>query len=107
MTLKVRRPFKYHGTRLGKGDLLSPEPEGRLRTALVDGGFAEEWHGNLVEADPPVLASEPETFTVDEPDDEISLDDPPSEPVKAENASKKSAPKASAKPRSRVPANAG
>lgn len=42
MALKVMRPLKLNGRTYAKGEVIDGEPEGRLRTALVSGGFAHE-----------------------------------------------------------------
>jgi len=43
MAWRCRRPMRWAGVRLAKGDLLpSPEPVGRQRQTLVDGGYIEE-----------------------------------------------------------------
>lgn len=107
MTLKARRRFKYHGHPVAKGDLLDPEPEGRLRTALVDGGFAEEYHGNLQVAEPP--APPPPAPTPPEPVAEAEPVTPPAKKAPARKAaakSKKSTAKATKRPPAREPATA-
>lgn len=43
MALKVMRPLKLNGRQYAKGDVIVDEPEGRLRTSLVSGGFAHEY----------------------------------------------------------------
>lgn len=118
MTLKARRRFKYHGQHVAKGDLLDPEPEGRLRTALVDGGFAEEYHGNLATVPDPVPAppAPAEAVVPDPPAAEVvpapEAAKPAATPAKKAPAakkaasSKKSTAKASKRPPAREPATA-
>lgn len=112
MTLKARRRFKYHGQHVAKGDLLDPEPEGRLRTALVDGGFAEEYHGNLATVPDPAPASpapaEAVTPEPPAPDPPEAKPEPPAKAPAAKKAasSKKSTAKATKRPPARQPATA-
>lgn len=43
MALRVRRPMKWAGVRLDKGDLLpGRQPEGRQLRTLSDNGFIEQ-----------------------------------------------------------------
>jgi hypothetical protein len=42
VTLVACRPFTYLGNRLGKGEVLRPQPSGRLRSKLSSAGFVVE-----------------------------------------------------------------